>query len=138
VLRLEPACGAAGRRVSDASAATFRSHFANSGVRLMFRPGDYPPGSHNLYIVAHSAVNGEQLQHHHQSGDTVEFAGGPGPHLARWHVRSLKPPVDQVQLAIEVSNRTCRFDRGPKLEACLGRRIREQWVPTPPWGRDHR
>src|SRR5262245_53867400 len=45
---------------SDASAATFGTQFANSGFRLTFHPGDFPPGSHNLYIVAHSAVSGAQ------------------------------------------------------------------------------
>jgi Uma2 family endonuclease len=40
----------------------------------------------------------------------------------------LKPAVDQVQLAIEVSHRTRRFDRGPKLEAYLADGIRELWV----------
>ena len=40
----------------------------------------------------------------------------------------LKPPVDQVQLAIEVSHSTRRFDRGPKLEAYLADGIRELWI----------
>ena len=35
------------------SAATFGSQFANSGYRLMIHPGDFEPGSHNLYLVAH-------------------------------------------------------------------------------------
>jgi hypothetical protein len=46
---------------SDAGAATFGSQFANSGLRLMFHPNAFPAGSHNLYVVAHSAVTGEQV-----------------------------------------------------------------------------
>ena len=41
---------------SDANAATSGSQFANSGFRLSFHPGDFPAGSHNLYLVAHSAL----------------------------------------------------------------------------------
>ena len=40
----------------------------------------------------------------------------------------LKPAVDQVQLAIEVSDSTRRFDRGPKLEAYLADGLRELWI----------
>lgn len=40
----------------------------------------------------------------------------------------LKPGVEQVQLAIEVSHSTRRFDRGPKLEAYLADGIRELWI----------
>jgi Uma2 family endonuclease len=38
------------------------------------------------------------------------------------------PVVDDVQLAIEVSHSTRRFDRGPKLRAYLRDGIRELWI----------
>ena len=63
---------------SDASAATFGSQFANSGFRLLFHPGDFPPGSHNLYVVAHSAVNGEQVAMVLWTSITTEPSGGRG------------------------------------------------------------
>jgi Uma2 family endonuclease len=40
----------------------------------------------------------------------------------------LKPRADQVQLVIEVSHSTRRFDRGLKLEAYLGDDMREVWI----------
>ena len=40
----------------------------------------------------------------------------------------LKPHVDDVLLAIEVSHATRRFDRGLKLEAYLRDGLRELWI----------
>jgi Uma2 family endonuclease len=40
----------------------------------------------------------------------------------------LKPGVEQVQLAIEVSHTTRGFDRGPKLEAYLADGLHELWI----------
>ena len=55
--------------------------------------------------------------------------GEPEPDLAVVRVgAALKPLVDDVQLAIEVSHSTRRFDRGPKLEAYLRDGIRELWI----------
>jgi hypothetical protein len=47
--------------LSNANAATFGTQFANSGFHLLIHPGDVPPGSVNLYVVARSAVTGEQV-----------------------------------------------------------------------------
>jgi hypothetical protein len=66
---------------SSANAATFGSQFANSGFRLRIHPSDFRPGSHNLYVVAHSAVTGEQLAMLFWISITKEPTGGwpPGP-----------------------------------------------------------
>ena len=61
---------------SDASAATFGIQFADSGFRLMFHPGDFPAGSHNLYVLAHSAVTGEQIAMLFWISITIEPTGG--------------------------------------------------------------
>ncbi|MBV9582128.1 MAG: hypothetical protein JO057_26390 [Chloroflexi bacterium] len=63
-------------RFSDASAATFGTQFANSNFRLQIHPGDFPSGSHNLYVVAHSAVNGDQVAAMVSFSITTEPPGG--------------------------------------------------------------
>jgi hypothetical protein len=60
---------------SDATASTFGSQFANSGFRLMFHPGDFPAGSHNLRVVAHSAVSGQRLEMAYWMSITTEGSG---------------------------------------------------------------
>jgi hypothetical protein len=61
---------------SNASAALVGSQFANSGFRLRFHPGDFRAGSHNLYVVAHSAVTGQQLVLVFWISITTEPTGG--------------------------------------------------------------
>lgn len=55
--------------------------------------------------------------------------GEPEPDLAVVRAGApLKPLADDVQLVIEVTHSTRRFDRGPKLEAYLRDGIRELWI----------
>jgi hypothetical protein len=61
---------------SDANAATLGSQFANSGFRLSFHPGGFPAGSHNLRVVVHSAVSGQQLEMLYWMSITTEPSGG--------------------------------------------------------------
>jgi Uma2 family endonuclease len=55
--------------------------------------------------------------------------GEPQPDIAVVRTGApLKPRVDDVLLAIEVSHATRRFDRGLKLEAYLRDGLRELWI----------
>jgi Uma2 family endonuclease len=55
--------------------------------------------------------------------------GEPEPDIAVVRAGApLKPHVDDVLLAIEVSHATRRFDRGLKLEAYLRDGLRELWI----------
>ena len=77
----------------DANAATFGSQFANSGFRLRFHPGDFKAGSHNLHVVALSAVSGQRVEMLYWISITTEADG----HLARLVVESGGDVLDQDQ-----------------------------------------
>jgi hypothetical protein len=53
--------GNAQQAFSDSNAVSFGGQFANSGFRFTFKPTNFSVGSHNLYVLARSAVNGEQV-----------------------------------------------------------------------------
>jgi hypothetical protein len=53
--------GNAQQAFSSSNAASFGSQFANSGFRFTFKPTNFSVASHNLYVLARSAVNGEQV-----------------------------------------------------------------------------
>jgi Uma2 family endonuclease len=115
-------------RATDAGVFGDRRIELIAGELIEMPPMSEPHIGATRYLNAvFTSALGERV--HCQMPIVLPHDGEPEPDIAvAERGAPLKPAVSQVQLAIEVSHSTRRFDRGPKLEAYLADGIRELWI----------